>query len=717
LAKTCPGNSGGGTIELQLHAINPILEAFGNAKTVLNNNHSRFTKFARILYSTDGDHGVVKGAIVGATVQTFLLEKSRVLFQSSKERNFHSFYFIWHGLTDAQKAEWGLESGLMNFWYTQQGGSAEAPGINDHARFEELQQSLNTFRMTKENQNNLYKALMALLHLGNVNFKENDQGFSEIDDSSESNAAYAAKLLGVNIKALKKCLETVSMKVGKKTIVKKINIQDSIRNRDAISEGIYEKIFLYLVKRINDDLSQIDEEAAEYTFIGILDASGFENYATNSLEQLCINFTNEKLQHFFNVNFIELVQQEYLRESILWTEIECPDSQSMINLIEDSHKGLFSILDSTCQAPKPDIEAFDQAFFRMNRKNALLERVKSETGNRKKKGKGKGQRKYFGCTLQHYAGQVTYDFSLFITKNMANTSADTAKLLKSSENAFITSLMSGKSKKKRKFESFNSTFSKALKKLMKTLQETEPLFIRCVNPNKKKSSKVFNRRFVEDQLRSSGIWEALRIMKSGYSTRVEYRVLYQKFHGKIDNELISRLSPRKFAAAILIAFGVTATDYEFGLTKIFFKPAKAQILEEIMNHNETLTGVQNERILDWIARSRMHQLFGALKVFNYFAEQLRYKRAKDRWKETSTRTGALGSSLVRFLRYSRAQLQARKKKEAAIAIQSYYRAYQTQCEIKKKVKKRKIACKKVWKAYLSYKRRQNFMARLTASVA
>jgi len=721
LADTTPGGGdSSGTIEMQIIAASPVLEAFGNAKTVLNNNSSRFGKFTKILYSTDGDHGVVKGAIVGATLETYLLEKSRVIFQANKERNYHAFYFVWHGLTDEQKNEWGVANGLMDFWYCQQGGSAEVPGINDRARFEELEQSLNTYRMTKENQLDLYKAVMALVHLGNVNFKENDQGFGEVDAKCEDHLNHAAKLFGVAVKALKKRLETTSLKVGKKTIVKKINPQDSVANRDAISKGLYEKIFLYLAKRINDDLSQIDEEAAEYLFIGILDVFGFENFAVNSLEQFCINFTNEKLQNFFNKNIIESEQEEYLRESVVWTEIDVPNSQPMIDLVEDSKQGMFTILDSQCQAPKPDVEAFDQEFFKKNGKNALLKRAKGDgkKGKGKKKGKkGKGKKaKYFGGTFSHYADDVTYNFSLFITKNMEKVSADTAKMLKASENALIANIMGGKTKKKRKFQSVTSIFSKALKKLMKTLAETEPYFVRCVNPNKQKSDKLFVRQVVEDQLRSGGILEALRVLKLGYPTRVEYQVLYQRYHGRIDNELVSKLPPNKFAAAVLIAFGVTKSDYELGLTKIFFKPAKAQILEEIMNQKEPLTDEQNQRILDWLAQSRIRQLFGALKVYEYYGTQVRDMRAKNRWKEASTRLGALGTSLVRFLHHARAQLHARKNKEAAVAIQAYYRAYQERMTIQKKLKKRKIACKKVWKAYLSYVRRQKFMTYLTDSV-
>jgi myosin heavy subunit len=712
LADTTPGSGeNSGTIEMQIIAASPVLEAFGNAKTVLNNNSSRFGKFTKVLYSADGDHGVVKGAIVGATLETYLLEKSRVIFQADKERNYHSFYFIWHGLSPEQRTEFGVEGGMMDFFYTKQGGSAEVDGINDLARFEELQQSLNTYRMTAENQLDLYKAVMGIAHLGNVNFSNDDQGFGECDGASMKHVEYCAKLFGIDAKALKKRLETSSLKVGKKTIQKRINFQDSPANRDAISKGLYEKIFLYLAKRINDDLSQIDEEAAEYLFIGILDVFGFENFKVNSLEQFCINFTNEKLQNFFNKNIIESEQEEYLRESVLWTEIDVPNSQPMMDLVEDPKKGMFTILDSQCQAPKPDVEAFDQEFFKNNPKSDLVKRAKQR--GKKKKSKGK----YFGGSFMHYADKVTYDFAHFINKNMEKVSPDTQKMLSKAENALIASIMVGKKKpRKRKFVSVTSIFSKALKKLMKTLSGTEPYFIRCVNPNKIKSKTVFVRKVARDQLRSGGILEALRVLSLGYPTRVEYNVLHARYQGRIQNEMVSNLPPNKFAAAVLIAFGVDTDEYELGLTKIFFKPAKAQILEDIMNQDEPLTEEQNQRILDWLAKARINELFGALKLYNYYGSQVRDMRAKVRWEKTSSVVGALGTSLVRFLHHARAQLEARKNKNAAIAIQSYFRAYMDRQAIQKKLKKRRLACKKVWKAYAAYIRREKFMKALTVSV-
>merc|ERR1711953_149871 len=276
--------------------------------------------------------------------------------------------------------------------------------------------------------------------------------------------------------------------------------------------------------------------------------------------------------------------------------------------------------------------------------------------------------------------------------------------------------MGKKTKKRRKFVSVTSIFSKALKKLMKTLSGTEPYFIRCVNPNKIKSKTVFVRKVVEDQLRSGGILEALRVLKLGYPTRVEYQVLYARYQGRIQNEMVSNLPPNKFAAAVLIAFGVNTDEYELGLTKIFFKPAKAQILEDIMNQDEPLTEEQNQRILDWLAKARIQQLFGAVKLYNYYGSQVRDMRAKVRWEKTSSVVGALGTSLVRFLHHARAQLEARKNKTSAITIQSYFRAYMDRQAIQKKLKKRRLACKKVWKAYIGYVRREAFMKSLTASV-
>jgi len=706
LAETTPSadTEGAGTIEMQIMAASPILEAFGNAKTILNNNSSRFGKFTKLLYSMGGRRHA-RGEIVGSTLETYLLEKSRVVFQSKEERNYHSFYFIYAGLSPEKRTEWGLDDGLMEFHYTKQGGKAEVPGMSDLGRFEELSTSLGVMRITGEEQTNLFRMTMGIMHLGNVKFKKDSQDFAEISKKTLKHVEAAAKLWGIDAEALKSRLTTTTMKVGRKSITKKIQFQNAIPNRDSIAKGTYEKTFLYLAGRINQELCDLGEDIDEFLFVGVLDVFGFENFKYNSLEQFCINFTNEKLQEFFNYNIIASEQEEYIRESVVWTEIEVPTSQEMIDLVETKTTGFFAILDSACQAPQPDVEAFHQEFFKKNGKVSLVSRY----NNRKKK-------RFFGIEFKHYADNVKYDLAEFIAKNMEKLHNDTKKMFNTSDLKLVQEVAGGRVRRSRGFKSVTSVFSKALNLLMANLKATEPYFVRCVNPNKKKTGTFFKRQVVEDQLRCGGIIEALRVLKLGYPTRVTYDILYNKYHKTITHPLISRMGPDKFAAAILVAFGVDESEYELGLTKIFFRPAKAAVLDEIMSQADDLSADQIQRVLDWLAERRRLQLFGMLKIARHYDEMIRNSRAMEKWTKVGTVGGAMASSLIRYLKAAREIIEERKRNNAATEIQAFWKAYYIRKGVAARKKKVKKATRKIWKAYHTYHNRENFMKWMTSAV-
>jgi len=714
LAVTTPGadrNSVG--IEQQIMAASPILETYGNAKTVWNNNSSRFGKFTKLLYSMEGGSGTVRGQIVGSTLETYLLEKSRVVGHSKKERSYHSFYFINAGLDEKQKAEMGIDD-LMKFHYTKQGGSLTAPGINDAARFEELDGALKVMHISPEDRMDMFRMTMGILQLGNVNFTKDDQGFCQLDEACLSHLEFAAKNFSIKTDELAKRLTTVKMSaIGKKAkgITKKIQYQNAISNRDAISKGVYEKIFLHMAKLINKVLFLEEPgNSSVFNFIGVLDVFGFENFKINSLEQLCINFTNEKLQDFFNIKIIAAEQEEYLREAVVWSEIDVPDCGPMLRAVEAKKIGLFTILDGACQAPKPDVEAFHQELFKKQKGNKLLVRAKAKKSKKKKK------TAYFGGVFSHFADKVTYDFELFLEKNMEKVSPDTQKMFNKSKSKFVKTVAGGKVKKKRGFTSLTTVFSKQLNSLMKNLRETEPYFIRCVNPNKEKSGKFFSRDVIRDQLRCGGIIQALRVLAMGYPTRVEYKTLYDNYHPRITNPLIKRMNPEKFAAAILIAFGIDENEYELGLTKIFFKPAKAAVFDEIMAQADNLSEEQTARILAWLAKRRLGALFGALKFNAYFASQIRDARAKQRWQDTGRIVGHVGNGLIRFLKRAKTSLQQKKLNGAASKIQRYYVAYAARQETKKKKKKLVKATKKAMRAHKKYLHRRQVMSWLTQAV-
>ena len=343
-------------VEQQIIAASPILEAYGNAKTVLNNKSSRFGKFTKLLY--DVPEKAKFGTILGSYLETYLLEKSRVVYQSHNERNYHIPYFLYHGLSKDQHEEFGIIH--PDKWlYANQGGAVEVPGINDLERYKELAESLKLMRIDENIQLDLWSITSGIFNLGNICFKREGDGFASIDAKASKYLTNLSRLWGLTEKAVTDRLTTASMKIMKKTIVKKVTYDDAATNRDSIAKGIYENVFLYLCERINAELYQTDEENIKsILFIGILDVFGFENFWINSLEQFCINFTNEKLQQFFNYHIIRSEQEEYIKESVFWKPLTVPDNLEYINFVEKKDIGFYTLLDSACKAPQPSTEAF-----------------------------------------------------------------------------------------------------------------------------------------------------------------------------------------------------------------------------------------------------------------------------------------------------------------------------------------------------------------------
>eukprot|EP00488_Nonionellina_sp_1-RS-2012_P002649 TRINITY_DN519_c0_g1_i1.p1 TRINITY_DN519_c0_g1~~TRINITY_DN519_c0_g1_i1.p1 ORF type:complete len:353 (+),score=103.70 TRINITY_DN519_c0_g1_i1:264-1322(+) len=342
------------------------------------------------------------------------------------------------------------------------------------------------------------------------------------------------------------------------------------------------------------DEAKTDEENGKY-FIGILDVFGFENFYFNSLEQFCINYTNEKLQQYFNFHIIQSEQEEYLKESVFWKPLHIPDNEAYIRLIEGNKIGFWSLLDSACTGPsKNDTTAFMQILFRKHGDNEVLHRVRKPgsgnwRGDRPKKTRGRA--KFEGFIVNHFADDVTYDVSQFLIKNLESVHLDTNKMIKRSSESIFKEIngvdgASGRRRRRNK-KSVTAVFYKGIKTLMKNLNQTEPYFVRCINPNKQKSSKVWTESIVEHQLRCGGLLEALRVLKLGYPTRVPYQLLYEQYHSAVTNPLIKNMNPEAFSTSLLIAFDVNENDYELGLQRLFLKPAKSGCIRHYYEQSRT----------------------------------------------------------------------------------------------------------------------------------
>merc|ERR1719510_1955689 len=299
-----------------------------------------------------------------------------------------------------------------DFWYLKQGGCTEVDGIDDKKEFNDLAESLKLFRFSADDLGAIWSLTAGILHLGQCGGKEDDSGNAQVDGAAKINLDMAADLWGIGSDALNERLTTASMEVMKKTIIKKVTPQKYNDNRDAISKALFENSFLFVVERINNELFHIGAgDVKKIMFIGVLDIFGFENFVTNSIEQFCINFTNEKIQGFFNYNIIASEQEEYIKESVLWKPMDVPDNSDFVAMIEQKKGGMFALLDSACKAPKPSPENFYKEFFKAQGKmKQYLEKAKGpkSAGKKKKKKSKKAAKGGPFFTIHHFCDDVIY---------------------------------------------------------------------------------------------------------------------------------------------------------------------------------------------------------------------------------------------------------------------------------------------------------------------
>uniref|UniRef100_A0A8U7NS17 Uncharacterized protein n=1 Tax=Corvus moneduloides TaxID=1196302 RepID=A0A8U7NS17_CORMO len=578
-----------GTLEDQIISANPLLEAFGNAKTVRNDNSSRFGKFIRI-------HFGATGKLASADIETYLLEKSRVTFQLKAERSYHIFYQI----TSNKKPELIdmllITTNPYDYQFVSQ-GEITVPSINDQEELLATDSAIDILGFTPDEKTAIYKLTGAVMHYGNLKFKQKQREEQAEPDGTEV-ADKAAYLMGLNSADLLKALCYPRVKVGNEYVTKGQTVQQVYNAVGALAKAVYEKMFLWMVIRINE---QLDTKQPRQYFIGVLDIAGFEIFDFNSLEQLCINFTNEKLQQFFNHHMFVLEQEEYKKEGIEWTFIDFGmDLAACIELIEKP-MGIFSILEEECMFPK----ATDTSF-----KNKLYDQHLGKSNNfqKPKPGKGKAEAHF---SLVHYAGTVDYNITGWLEKNKdplnetviglyQKSSVKTLALLFASAGGeaghntcftiFTLSEASGGGggkkggkKKGSSFQTVSALFRENLNKLMTNLRSTHPHFVRCIIPNETKTPGAMEHELVLHQLRCNGVLEGIRICRKGFPSRVLYADFKQRY--KVLNASAipegQFIDSKKASEKLLGSIDVDHTQYKFGHTKVFFKAGLIGLLEEM----------------------------------------------------------------------------------------------------------------------------------------
>ncbi|XP_032833287.1 myosin-7-like [Petromyzon marinus] len=564
-----------GTLEDQIVSANPALEAFGNAKTLRNDNSSRFGKFIRIHFGTTGK-------LASADIETYLLEKSRVTFQLKAERNYHIFYQILSQRKPELLEMLLVTSNPYDYAFISQ-GQVTVAGLDDGDELMATDSAYDILGFVPEEKASVYKLTGAIMHFGNMHFKQKQREEQAEADGTED-ADKASYLMGLNSADLIKGLCHPRVKVGNEYVTKGQNVQQVSYSIGALAKSVYEKMFNWMVVRINQSL---ETKAPRQHFIGVLDIAGFEIFDFNSFEQLCINFTNEKLQQFFNHHMFVLEQEEYKKEGIEWTFIDFGmDLQACIELIEKP-MGIMSILEEECMFPK----ASDQSFKAKLYDNHL---GKSNNFQKPRIVKGKPEAHF---ALVHYAGVVDYNISGWLVKNKDPLNETVVGLYQKSSLKLLASLFAnyagadsaadtskkGAKKKGSSFQTVSALHRENLNKLMTNLRSTHPHFVRCIIPNEEKKPGAMDNALVMHQLRCNGVLEGIRICRKGFPNRILYGDFKQRYRILNPNAVPEGqfMDSRKSAEKLLSTLDIDHTQYKFGHTKVFFKAGLLGTLEEM----------------------------------------------------------------------------------------------------------------------------------------
>uniref|UniRef100_A0A8C4YIY0 Myosin heavy chain 11 n=1 Tax=Gopherus evgoodei TaxID=1825980 RepID=A0A8C4YIY0_9SAUR len=569
-----------GELEKQLLQANPILEAFGNAKTVKNDNSSRFGKFIRINFD-------VTGYIVGANIETYLLEKSRAIRQARDERTFHIFYYMIAGTGEQMKKDLLLES--FNNYTFLSNGHVPIPGQQDDEMFQETLEAMTIMGFSEEEQLAMLKVVSSVLQLGNIIFKKerNTDQASMPDDTAAQKVCH---LMGINVTDFTRAILTPRIKVGRDVVQKAQTKEQADFAVEALAKATYERLFRWILTRVNKALDKTKRQGA--SFLGILDIAGFEIFEVNSFEQLCINYTNEKLQQLFNHTMFILEQEEYQREGIEWNFIDFGlDLQPCIELIErpNNPPGVLALLDEECWFPK----ATDTSF---------VEKLCQEQGSHAKFQKPKQLKDKTEFSIIHYAGRVNYSATAWLTKNMDPLNDNVTSLLNQSSDKFVadlwkdvdrivgldqmakmteSSLPSSSKTKKGMFRTVGQLYKEQLTKLMTTLRNTNPNFVRCIIPNHEKRAGKLDAHLVLEQLRCNGVLEGIRICRQGFPNRIVFQEFRQRYEILASNAIPKGFMDGKQACILMIkALELDANLYRIGQSKIFFRTGVLAHLEE-----------------------------------------------------------------------------------------------------------------------------------------
>ncbi|XP_035632170.1 unconventional myosin-Ih-like isoform X2 [Oncorhynchus keta] len=556
-AVSCPSTKLLDNVRDRLLLSNPVLEAFGNAKTLKNDNSSRFGKYMDIQF----DH---MGGAVGGHILSYLLEKSRVVHQNHGERSFHIFYQLVEGGEEDLLRWLGLERNCQRYSYLVQGECAKVSSVNDKSDWKTVRKALSVIEFSESNIESLFAIIASVLHLGNVTFVADSQGYATLNNSPEIH--WLSKLLGIPAQVIQVGLTHRKIEARSEEVLSPFTVDQAVYAKDALAKAIYGRTFTWLVNELNESLA--NKDSSRKTVIGLLDIYGFEVFSVNSFEQFCINYCNEKLQQLFIQLTLKSEQEEYEMEGIEWESVPYFNNKIICDLVEEKFKGIISVLDEECLRPG---EATDMTFLekleeKMGGHPHFVTHKLADQKTRKTLERG-------DFRLLHYAGEVTYSVVGFLDKNNDLLYRNIKEVMRQSKNAIVKHCFpSTEPDSKKRPETVATQFKSSLVGLTEILMSKEPWYVRCMKPNEGKQPGLFDDVLVRHQVKYLGLMEHLRVRRAGFAYRRRYEIFLQRYKPLCPDTWPNWKGTAAEGVECLVKhLGYKPDEYKMGRTKIFIR--------------------------------------------------------------------------------------------------------------------------------------------------
>uniref|UniRef100_UPI00398ED907 unconventional myosin-Va-like n=1 Tax=Pristiophorus japonicus TaxID=55135 RepID=UPI00398ED907 len=697
---TVGGSASETNVEEKVLASNPIMEAIGNAKTTRNDNSSRFGKYIEISFGH-------RYHIMGANMRTYLLEKSRVVFQAEEERNYHIFYQLCASANLSEFSELELGS-AENYYYVNQGGDIYIDERDDVADLERTRNAFSMLGICESYQMEIFQILASVLHLGNINIQSNERdGENSFISSNDKHLDLFCKLLGLERNQLAHWLCHRKLVTLNETYIKSMTIKQATRSSDALAKHIYEQLFNWIVNQINKALRS---SSKQHAFIGVLDIYGFETFENNSFEQFCINYANEKLQQQFNLHVFKLEQEEYLIEGLSWTLIDYHDNQPCIDVIE-AKLGVLDLLDEECRILNGTDEKWAQKLYDRH-EHASYHFRKPRMSNS-------------AFIILHFADDVLYQCEGFLEKNRDTVYEEPINILKASKSELITELFHGKEAVSAGRGQISNVTLKSLRKtlpatsehkktvgyqfraslhlLMEALNSTTPHYVRCLKPNDTKQPFTFNPKRMVQQLRACGVLETIRLSAAGYPSRWTYVDFFSRYRVLMRKNDI-HVNKKQTCKNVLENLIQEENKYQFGDTKIFFCAGQVAYLEKLRANQLRAACIMVQKMMrGWLQRKKYQQICKAVIIIQRYTRRFLAKQLVEHLRQT--RAAIILQKQYRMLAVRRLYTLIRT---AAITIQACAKGMATRRMYRKMVQEKKatILQKYVrgWLAFLRYQR-------------